>query len=185
MTPTSPSWTTSSYEKHSNKPSGLPALMLKPMGMVERSHSIPLPSNHVHRTESEVQLQAGLEAAERRNLRMFYRLVNGVRTQQHSPLPAPTESCEPWASASADADIMKLHHQRDGPNDGAGSLPCFDDEDVTVEGQRSASAPPPFIADDDWSISGFSEHQPKELEQPEASATDDDFGEDGVFDIDL
>ncbi|KAG7363493.1 hypothetical protein IV203_026854 [Nitzschia inconspicua] len=47
-----------------------------------RSESIPLPSSHVHRTHSEVQLCEDMETAERRDLNMFYRLVNGIRERQ-------------------------------------------------------------------------------------------------------
>jgi len=47
-----------------------------------RSSSIPLPSSHVHRTESEVQLFHDQAAAEERDLNMFYRLVNGIRKRQ-------------------------------------------------------------------------------------------------------
>lgn len=45
--------------------------------------SIPLPSSHVHRTQSEVQLSLDEAAAERRDTSMFYRLVNGIRERQH------------------------------------------------------------------------------------------------------
>lgn len=47
-----------------------------------KSQSIPLPSSHVHRTQSEVQLCEDMETAERRDLNMFYRLVNGIRERQ-------------------------------------------------------------------------------------------------------
>jgi hypothetical protein len=46
------------------------------------SQSIPLPRSHVHRTQSEVQLCEDMETAERRDLTMFYRLVNGIRERQ-------------------------------------------------------------------------------------------------------
>jgi hypothetical protein len=52
----------------------------KPTG--RKSQSIPLPSTHVHRTQSEVQLSEDMETAERRDLNMFYRLVNGIRERQ-------------------------------------------------------------------------------------------------------
>ncbi len=106
-------------------------------------------------------------------------MINGVRTQQQSPIPVPTEGCESWASAPADADTMNLTRQRVSGTDGAGNLSCFDD--TQEEGPRSASAPP-CMPDDDWSISGFSEHQPKEAE---ALSNIDEFEDDGVFDIDL
>eukprot|EP00529_Nitzschia_sp_RCC80_P031765 CAMPEP_0113494050 /NCGR_PEP_ID=MMETSP0014_2-20120614/28909_1 /TAXON_ID=2857 /ORGANISM="Nitzschia sp." /LENGTH=362 /DNA_ID=CAMNT_0000387935 /DNA_START=534 /DNA_END=1622 /DNA_ORIENTATION=+ /assembly_acc=CAM_ASM_000159 len=46
------------------------------------SQSMPFPSSHVHRTASEVQLCEDEEMAERRDLTMFYRLVNGIRERQ-------------------------------------------------------------------------------------------------------
>eukprot|EP00529_Nitzschia_sp_RCC80_P031220 CAMPEP_0113482760 /NCGR_PEP_ID=MMETSP0014_2-20120614/23087_1 /TAXON_ID=2857 /ORGANISM="Nitzschia sp." /LENGTH=357 /DNA_ID=CAMNT_0000376291 /DNA_START=454 /DNA_END=1527 /DNA_ORIENTATION=+ /assembly_acc=CAM_ASM_000159 len=46
------------------------------------SRSMPFPSSHVHRTDSEVQLCEDEEMAERRDLTMFYRLVNGIRERQ-------------------------------------------------------------------------------------------------------
>jgi len=47
-----------------------------------RSSSIPLPRSHILRTESEVQLSHAEAAAEQRDLHMFYRLVNGIRSRQ-------------------------------------------------------------------------------------------------------
>ena len=43
------------------------------------SRSIPLPSSHVARTHSEVQLSIDEQLAEARDVNMFYRLVNGIR----------------------------------------------------------------------------------------------------------
>jgi hypothetical protein len=55
------------------------------------SQSMPFPSTHVHRTQSEIQLCEDEEMAERRDLTMFYRLVNGIRERQtkhhHHHLP--------------------------------------------------------------------------------------------------
>jgi hypothetical protein len=44
-----------------------------------RSCSIPLPSSHVHRTASELQLSLDELVAEEKEATMFYRLVNGTR----------------------------------------------------------------------------------------------------------
>ena len=43
------------------------------------SNNIPLPSTYVSRTESEVQLAMDVAAAERRDERMFHRLINGIQ----------------------------------------------------------------------------------------------------------
>lgn len=48
------------------------------------SASIPLPSSHVARTQSELQLALDQEVAEHRDAAMFYRLVNGIRARQRN-----------------------------------------------------------------------------------------------------
>lgn len=45
------------------------------------SCSIPLPSTHVSRTESEAQLAIDIAAAEKRDERMFHRLINGIQAR--------------------------------------------------------------------------------------------------------
>ena len=52
-----------------------------------RSSSIPLPSSHVHRTSSELQLRLDQEVAEARDLNMFYLMVNGIREKQRANDP--------------------------------------------------------------------------------------------------
>jgi hypothetical protein len=47
-----------------------------------RSTSIPFPSTHVARTQSELQLCLNQEDAEHRDVAMFYRLVSGIRERQ-------------------------------------------------------------------------------------------------------
>jgi hypothetical protein len=48
------------------------------------SPNIPLPSSHVHRTQSEIQLSIDEAAAEQRDFHMFYRLVNGIRQRHYN-----------------------------------------------------------------------------------------------------
>ena len=61
-----------------------------------KSSSIPLPSSHVSRTQSELQLFRDEEAAELRDVNMFYRLVNGIRERHQEE--APESSSDPIAS---------------------------------------------------------------------------------------
>lgn len=53
---------------------------------VRRSSGIPMPSSHIHRTESELQLHSDMEAAEWRDLQMFHRLVKGISMKQQQCL---------------------------------------------------------------------------------------------------
>lgn len=56
---------------------GLP--MKLPQPRRSSSHTIPLPSSHIPRTQSELQLCDDMAAAEWRDLCMFHRVVNGIR----------------------------------------------------------------------------------------------------------
>ena len=61
---------------------GSPPSHLSSSQAIKRSEKIPLPSSHIQRTQSEVQLCQEMANAERRDLNMFYRLVNGIRDRQ-------------------------------------------------------------------------------------------------------
>lgn len=52
------------------------------------SSNIPLPLTHVSRTESEVQLALDIAAAERRDERMFHRLIHGMHTRHQRRIAA-------------------------------------------------------------------------------------------------
>ncbi|KAL3904712.1 MAG: hypothetical protein SGILL_009960 [Bacillariaceae sp.] len=105
-----------------------------------RSQSIPLPSSHVQRTHSEVQLCEDMESAERRDLNMFYRLVNGIRErqvnfthetdsqmirplhpgrhQQQHPYPHDAASLKRYrASKEAETCVAHIIHTRNTPLD--------------------------------------------------------------------
>jgi hypothetical protein len=88
----------------------------KPRG--RKSKSIPLPSSHVHRTQSELQLCEDMETAERRDLNMFYRLVNGIRDRQmmlvseHACSGGPTEAGVASTSTSRTVDHDQRHPQQ-------------------------------------------------------------------------
>jgi hypothetical protein len=51
-----------------------------------RSTSIPLPPTHVHRTQSELQLDQDQQVADQRDATMFYRLVNGIRERHYQSI---------------------------------------------------------------------------------------------------
>jgi hypothetical protein len=59
---------------------GIP--MMFPLPRPSPTMTIPLPRSHIPRTLSEVQLSEEMIEAELRELRMFYRVVNGIQTQQ-------------------------------------------------------------------------------------------------------
>jgi len=59
---------------------GIP--MAFPQPRVSTTQTIPLPSSHILRTQSELQLCEDMVEAEWRELRMFYRVVNGIRSRQ-------------------------------------------------------------------------------------------------------
>jgi hypothetical protein len=82
--PTTP-WMTTLKPSSGNSDNGSPATTNSKNNQTStsrKSKSIPLPRSHVHRTQSEVQLCEDMETAERRDLNMFYRLVNGIRERQ-------------------------------------------------------------------------------------------------------
>lgn len=99
------------------------------------SNNIPLPSTYVSRTESEVQLAIDVAAAERRDERMFHRLINGIQDRHRqlkkkAGLSTPSRSNprttytdrysvnvktsnECFFPATAIANIVGTHHSTD------------------------------------------------------------------------
>lgn len=144
-----------------------------------RSSSIPLPSTHVPRTESELQLSHDQAAAEQRDLHMFYRLVNGIRNRQaqepsatsipYHPLPLPRVIDESPPKGS-NALAWQVGNNEPSP---------------LLHQQRSGS----------WSISGFDCSGSNDPLSPSANAgpsiqpEDEDDAlldeDEGVFDMDL
>eukprot|EP00538_Stauroneis_constricta_P011745 CAMPEP_0119573374 /NCGR_PEP_ID=MMETSP1352-20130426/45093_1 /TAXON_ID=265584 /ORGANISM="Stauroneis constricta, Strain CCMP1120" /LENGTH=346 /DNA_ID=CAMNT_0007623063 /DNA_START=198 /DNA_END=1238 /DNA_ORIENTATION=+ len=63
--------------------------------------SIPLPKDHVRRTESELQLCEDMAVAEQKDLNMFYRLINGIRDRQIALARGQDGACLRVAGAAA------------------------------------------------------------------------------------
>lgn len=59
---------------------GIP--MAFPRPRASTTQTIPLPTSHIPRTQSELQLREDMVEAEWRELRMFYRVVNGIQRRQ-------------------------------------------------------------------------------------------------------
>jgi hypothetical protein len=151
-----------------------------------RSSSIPLPSTHVARTQSELQLYLDEEVAEQRDTNMFYRLVNGIRERQSSPtrdVDATSERC-----------IAGIYQTRLASHVEVCERNCsFDPADTP--NWRSLNSPRQVSegsTNDEWSINGFDSSQ---HEQPNAVAVaitnialhheEDDEDDEGVFSLDL
>lgn len=115
-----------------------------------RSSSIPLPSSHVARTQSELQLSLDQEVAEQRDIDMFYRLVNGIRDRQVDQMSHSEQSI---------ASIMLTRHRNLGHH-----TPSLHDvvspENATAYHWLQASSSQAQVETleedaDEWSISGF------------------------------
>jgi len=158
----------------------------KHSGVTSRqTQSIPLPSSHVHRTQSELQLCEDMESAERRDLSMFYRLVNGIRERQmnlvkeHHEASVSSMDYEPAQQHVMEAENCLAHiiHTRNAPLDRSSHLHHSNDPENTCsslpnergsgnrEGSlhrhRGALSDPTRHQDEedlnaaDWSLSGF------------------------------
>lgn len=73
----------------------------KMSAMLNYSSSIPLPSTHISRTESEAQLAIEIAVAEKRDERMFHRLINGIQARHHKHTLANKASFRPSRIAPA------------------------------------------------------------------------------------
>jgi hypothetical protein len=147
-----------------------------------RSSSIPLPSTHVTRTQSELQLHLDEEVAEQRDTNMFYRLVNGIRERQSSP----TRDMD---AVSSEMSIAGIYHTRLASHVEVSEHNCSFDLTETPEWKmlNSTRQVSDGSTNDEWSISGFDSSQ---HEQPNAIAIalhgeEDDEGDEGVFCLDL
>lgn len=145
-----------------------------------RSSSIPLPSSHVARTESELQLSLDQEAAERRDHEMFYRMINGIRERHVS-------DDHMAVSERSIASIIQTRMRmiEDSTQDVS---PDYCEGNVHQADQPSNGTY--LETTDEWSISGFEvEHSTQATAQGEADALDhQDPGsmvDEEIFDIDL
>jgi hypothetical protein len=148
-----------------------------------RSSSIPLPSSHVARTQSEIQLCLDEEAAERRDANMFYRLVNGIRKRQSSP----TRDVD---VISSERSIAGIYHSRLASHvEVTEQKYAFDLAETPMwqmlDSTRTRVSESEGSSNDEWSFSGFDSYQ---HEQPNASATvtlHDEEDDEGMFSLDL
>ena len=141
-----------------------------------RSETIPLPSSHVHRTQSELQLSEDMEAAERRDISMFYRLITGIRHRQMNRVQnGDSQFSNPISSLESDRSIASIINTRNTPIEL--SVPVLQTAD-SMRGSADAPVPVRYDQDslasamlhsrlfpsnaleetnclDDWSVSGF------------------------------
>ena len=67
---------------------------------VKQTAGIPLPSSHIHRTDSELQLSEGMVVAELRDRCMFNRLVSGIREKQQRHCNLQRQHCTQGSRAN-------------------------------------------------------------------------------------
>ena len=176
------------------------------------SNNIPLPSTYVSRTESEVQLAMDVAAAERRDERMFHRLINGIQDRHRqikkkTGLSTPTrsnprtrysdrdsinvtDSNECLDPATAIANIVGTHHSTDWDS----NTQLIDDHDNNDVHSRSTTQPKMVpnranknlsdstLSDNDWSITGYDVSVSNNIELNEMEQEDDD---EEIFVLDL
>lgn len=160
-----------------------------------RSTSIPLPSSHVPRTQSEVQLSIDEEAAEERDARMFYRLVNGIR-ERHQQQQTALDALH-WQN-SYEQSISRIVQARLTPLAKEGAR-LADQVPVATEPTKLSPEPDQVHHQDPsdaWSISGYEEeqqpqpgsvpfhlaHQPVDEDDEEGNSSPE---EEGLFEMDL
>jgi hypothetical protein len=158
-----------------------------------RSSSIPLPSSHVHRTQSELQLSLDQEVAEQRDVDMFYRLVNGIRDRQDRHSEQMASSSEQsiasimltrYRDLGRDSDPAMSHVSPDnnGPHHGPLHMPFTSTDHGDPYSMQEDEA-------EEWSISGFEQEDSRaattaaQLAPPPRQDHDTD-GEE-IFDLDL
>jgi hypothetical protein len=152
-----------------------------------RSMSIPLPSTHVARTQSEQQLCWDTEAAEQRNTNMFYRLVNGIRKRHFEP----TRDVD---VISSERNIAGIYHSRVASKQVRVSEqnhaidPAQTSNWQMLNSTRGRVSESGESTNDEWSVNGFDSSQ---YEQPNAIASitlhgqEDAEYDEGVFNLDL
>jgi hypothetical protein len=130
----------------------------------QSSKTIPLPSSHVHRTQSELQLYEDMELAERKDMNMFYRLVNGIRDRQmhiaHGGMGSPYPNT--MSILETNSCIANIINTRNTPLDAAPiqTLERVRTVDDAMMGPRNdyngGHGVPGCV--DDWSIAGFEQY---------------------------
>jgi len=150
-----------------------------------RSTSIPLPASHVPRTKSELQLCIDEEAAEQRDARMFYRLVNGIRERQQHKKAEASNSIR--CAKSLNQSISRIVQARLAPLEEADRLRH------QVPGTDKIAIEPidefPRDTSEAWSISGYDDeeptHFPSYFTHQEEYECDVYVEEEGLFEMDV
>lgn len=83
------------------------------------SQAIPLPKSHVARTNSELQLYEDMNAAEWRDLSMFYRVVHGIKQRQQATVPNDDQGNDQEACDGSRKRLRSAgcHLQPEGPQE--------------------------------------------------------------------
>jgi len=155
-----------------------------------RSSSIPLPSSHVARTQSEVQLSIDQAAAEERDIHMFYRLVNGIRQRQNA-LRSPEDH-----DAHSDRSIARIFQTRRAQIRSTDNM-LLEEQESDQDKDHQVPHPPQWqalsslrgrtseISTDSWSITGFDGPEPTTTESGTTETQEDFEEEEGIFSLDL
>jgi hypothetical protein len=167
----------------------------------KRSGTIPLPSSHIYRTQSELQLFEETANAERRDITMFYRLVNGIRDRQTNHLArrsSEASSTLPTISLESERSLAMIINARNtslGRTSYMVETGGFD-EYVVPQNNLALQSPMPShlnqgqlttcnsTDDDHWSVSGFEETETSYI-HPSVSTQENEDEEEDIFSLDL
>lgn len=161
------------------------------------SRNIPLPSSHITRTQSELQLSEAVAAAEWQDLCMFYRVVRGIRERQQphrsDGVPMNADPCELGDKKAplhfTRADFATMNSAKVTPFESSSEhSPLGHDRhahnDVARLPQSAQFGVPSRQDESGWSITGFDEELPQAQSRP-AIVEEEDICEDEVFHMDL
>mmetsp|Transcript_25987 Transcript_25987/g.71289 ORF Transcript_25987/g.71289 Transcript_25987/m.71289 type:complete len:240 (+) Transcript_25987:76-795(+) len=143
-----------------------------PIESNRRSQNIPLPTSHMHRTQSEVQLCEDMETAEQRDLNMFYRLVNGIRDRQMNLIREKESSTAAAAIydpahtlTEAERSLAHIIHTRNAPlnrKSGRSNIKRTTSNNFESNSNLSLNSGVPILEersaeedDNEWSPAGF------------------------------
>ena len=133
-----------------------------------------MPSSHVPRTQSELQLSLDEQAAEIRDVNMFYRLVNGIRDRHQGKAISSAEGIAGIVQTRLQ-DVERSYHSADPRELRAVPMPLL------------TPRVPPVVqftdANDGWSITGFPGTLPDAGEHRADHHSDGE--DDDIFDMDL
>lgn len=153
-----------------------------------------MPSYHVPRTHSEVQLREDTEAAEWRDLCMFYRVINGIRDRQalHSTHSGGKDGFEISTNEQLDHTMFPQDHSR-WPMESV--APNVSSEEIRYAESNMHCELPDRLQhilsndfetrpdmNDGWSITGYDEVPDHKIV---AVVEDDDADDDEVFSMEL